>query len=56
MLINLETKETFKSRKEAKESLGHSKYNRLAKEGKILYVNDSTLASCGEIYTNTCGH
>lgn len=37
MLINKQTKETYFNRKEAKEKLGHAKFNRLLKNGIIIY-------------------
>lgn len=56
MLKNLITGEIFNNRKDAKKSLGHANFNRLFKEKKIIYINRSTLADCGEIHTNTSGN
>lgn len=36
--INRITKETYADRKEAKRKLGHANFNRLLKEGVIIYA------------------
>lgn len=36
MWINIETKEEFNNRKEAKEKMGHSAYNKAVKKGLII--------------------
>lgn len=54
MWINLETKETFQNRKEAKERYGKFVFNRLHKEQKIIRINDlNPSADCGTLCTNT---
>lgn len=53
MLQIIDTGETFKDRKEAKNKLGNYNYNRLIKANKIKFINNKTVAINGEIYTNT---
>lgn len=37
MLINKQTKEEYTNRKDAKDKLGHANFNRLLKQGIIIY-------------------
>lgn len=37
MLKNIATNENYTNRKEAKERLGHARFNRLLKQGIIVY-------------------
>lgn len=54
MIINLVTNETFRNRKEAKDKIGKFVYNRLLKEGKIIFTNNLNLSAiCGTLCTNT---
>ena len=47
MLLYKPTNQLFMSRLEAKLALGHSRYNRIAKNNPddLIYLNDNSLAS-----------
>lgn len=51
----IETGQTFSDRKEAKDVLGHKKFNALCKSKKIIYINNKSCAYYGKLHTNTYG-
>lgn len=55
MIIYIPTKQIFRSRLEAKLALGHSRYNKIAKNNPddLIYLNDNSLASDEYIYSNS---
>ena len=50
-----QTNQLFRNRLEAKLALGHSRYNRIAKNNPddLIYLNDNSLASDEYIYSNS---
>lgn len=55
MLLYKPTKQKFRNRLEAKLALGHSRYNKIAKNNPddLIYLNDNSLASDEYIYSNS---
>ena len=55
MILYVPTKQLFRNRLEAKLALGHSRYNKIAKNNPddLIYLNDNSLASDEYIYSNT---
>lgn len=55
MLLYRPTNQLFRSRLEAKLALGHSRYNRIAKNNPddLIYLNNNSLASDERLYSNT---
>ena len=55
MLLYKPTNQLFMSRLEAKLALGHSRYNRIAKNNPddLIYINNNSLASDERLYSNT---
>ena len=55
MLLYKPTNQLFRSRLEAKLALGHSRYNRIAKNNPddLIYINNNSLASDERLYSNT---
>ena len=55
MILYVPTKQLFRNRLEAKLTLGHSRYNKIAKNNPddIVYLNDNSLASDEYIYSNS---
>lgn len=55
MILYVPTNQLFRSRLEAKLALGHSRYNKIAKNNPddLIYLNDNSLASDEYIYSNT---
>lgn len=55
MLVYRPTNQLFRSRLEAKLALGHSRYNRIAKNNPddLIYVNNYSLASDEQFYSNS---
>ena len=56
MLLYKPTNQLFRSRLEAKLALGHSRYNKIAKNNPddLIYLNNNSLASDEYLYSNTC--
>lgn len=38
-LMYIQSREIFENRKDAKERMGHSQFNRALRDGKILFLN-----------------
>jgi hypothetical protein len=38
-IMNIQSREIFENRKDAKERMGHSKFNRALRDGNILFLN-----------------
>jgi hypothetical protein len=38
-IMNILSREIFENRKDAKERMGHSKFNRALRDGNILFLN-----------------
>ena len=38
-LMNIQSREIFENRKDAKERMGHSNFNRALRDGNILFLN-----------------
>lgn len=55
MIIYKSTNQIFRNRLEAKLALGHSRYNKIAKNNPddLLYLNNNSLASDEYIYSNS---
>ena len=55
MLVYRPTNQLFRNRLEAKLALGHSRYNRIAKNNPddLIYVNNYSLASDEQFYSNS---
>lgn len=55
MILYIPTNQLFRNRLEAKLALGHSRYNKIAKNNPddLIYLNDNALASDEYIYSNT---
>ena len=55
MILYVPTNQLFRNRLEAKIALGHSRYNKIAKNNPddLIYLNDNSLASDEYIYSNT---
>ena len=55
MILYVPTNQLFRNRLEAKLTLGHSRYNRIAKNNPddLIYLNDNSLASDEYLYTNS---
>ena len=55
MILYIPTNQLFRNRLEAKLALGHSRYNKIAKNNPddLIYLNDNSLASDEYIYSNT---
>ena len=55
MILYVPTNQLFRNRLEAKLALGHSRYNKIAKNNPddLLYLNNNSLASDEYIYSNT---
>ena len=55
MIIYKPTNQLFRNRLEAKLTLGHSRYNKIAKNNPddLIYLNDYSLASDERLYSNT---
>lgn len=55
MILYKPTNQLFRSRLEAKLALGHSRYNRIAKNNTddLIYINNNSLASDERLYSNT---
>jgi hypothetical protein len=55
MILYVPTNQLFRNRLEAKLALGHSRYNKIAKNNPddLIYLNDNSLASDEYIYSNT---
>ena len=55
MILYVPTNQLFRNRLEAKLTLGHSRYNKIAKNNPddLIYLNDNSLASDEYIYSNT---
>ena len=55
MILYVPTNQLFRNRLEAKLALGHSRYNRIAKNNPddLIYLNDNSLASDEYIYSNS---
>lgn len=49
MLINKITGETYKDRKEAKQKIGHYRYNQLVKNKMISFHNEITVYEAEDI-------
>ena len=55
MILYVPTNQLFRNRLEAKLTLGHSRYNKIAKNNPddLVYLNDNSLASDEYIYSNS---
>ena len=55
MLLYKPTNQLFRNRLEAKLALGHSRYNKIAKNNPddLIYLNDNSLASDERLYSNS---
>ena len=55
MILYVPTNQLFRNRLEAKLALGHSRYNKIAKNNPddLLYLNNNSLASDEQLYKNT---
>ena len=55
MILYVPTNQLFRNRLEAKLTLGHSRYNKIAKNNPddLIYLNDNSLASDEQLYSNT---
>jgi len=55
MLLYKPTNQLFRSRLEAKLALGHSRYNKIAKNNPddLIYLNNNSLASDEYLYSNS---
>ena len=55
MILYVPKKQLFRSRLEAKLALGHSRYNKIAKNNPddLLYLNNNSLASDEYLYSNS---
>ena len=55
MILYVPTNQLFRNRLEAKLVLGHSRYNKIAKNNPddLLYLNNNSLASDEYIYSNS---
>jgi hypothetical protein len=55
MILYVPTNQLFRSRLEAKLALGHSRYNRIAKNNPddLIYINNYSLASDEQFYSNS---
>ena len=55
MILYVPTNQLFRNRLEAKLTLGHSRYNKIAKNNPddLLYLNNNSLASDEYIYSNS---
>jgi hypothetical protein len=55
MILYVPTNQLFRNRLEAKLALGHSRYNRIAKNNPddLIYINNNSLASDERLYSNT---
>lgn len=55
MILYVPTNQLFRNRLEAKLTLGHSRYNKIAKNNPddLIYLNDNSLASDEYIYSNS---
>ena len=55
MILYVPTNQLFRNRLEAKLALGHSRYNKIAKNNPddLLYLNDNSLASDEYLYPNS---
>ena len=55
MILYVPTNQLFRNRLEAKLALGHSRYNKIAKNNPddLIYLNDNSLASDEYIHSNT---
>lgn len=55
MLLYKPTNQLFRSRLEAKLALGHSRYNKIAKNNPddLVYINNNSLASDEYLYSNS---
>jgi len=55
MIFYKPTNQLFRNRLEAKLALGHSRYNKIAKNNPddLIYLNDNSLASDEQLYSNT---
>ena len=55
MLLYKPTYQLFRSRLEAKLALGHSRYNKIAKNNPddLIYLNNNSLASDEYLYSNS---
>ena len=55
MILYVPTNQLFRNRLEAKLALGHSRYNRIAKNNPddLIYLNDNSLASDEYLYPNS---
>ena len=43
-LMNIQSREIFENRKDAKVRMGHSKFNRDLRDGNILFLNTYSLS------------
>lgn len=55
MILYKPTNQLFRNRLEAKLALGHSRYNRIAKNNPddLIYLNNNSLASDEYLYSNS---
>ena len=55
MILYVPTNQLFRNRLEAKLALGHSRYNKIAKNNPddLIYLNEKPLASDEYIYSNS---
>ena len=55
MILYVPTNQLFRNRLEAKLALGHSRYNKIAKNNPddLVYLNDNSLASDEYLYPNS---
>ena len=55
MILYVPTNQLFRNRLEAKLTLGHSRYNKIAKYNPddLIYLNDNSLASDEQLYPNS---
>ena len=55
MILYVPTNQLFRNRLEAKLALGHSRYNKIAKNNPddLIYLNKNSLASDEYLYSNS---
>ena len=55
MILYVPTNQLFRNRLEAKLALGHSRYNKIAKNNQddLIYLNNYSLASDEQLYSNS---
>lgn len=55
MILYVPTNQLFGNRLEAKLALGHSRYNKIAKNNPddLIYINNNSLASDERLYSNS---